>query len=109
MSDETDEILTGSNAPRSSRKSLERAIGSQVRTLRRGADLSIADLAAYPWIVPHEAQGQKLEDFPHLLRWFQAIHDRPATLRAYEKGAAISTQTTLSEQARRVLFGQTAR
>jgi transcriptional regulator with XRE-family HTH domain len=46
MSDETDEILTGSNAPRSSRKSLERAIGSQVRTLRRGADLSIADLAA---------------------------------------------------------------
>ena len=72
-------------------------------------DYSIADLAAYPWIVPHEAQGQKLEDFPHLLRWFQAIHDRPATLRAYEKGAAISTQTTLSEQARRVLFGQTAR
>jgi len=72
-------------------------------------DYSIADLAAYPWIVPHEAQGQKLEDFPHLLRWFQAIHDRPATLRAYEKGAAISTQTTLSEEARRVLFGQTAR
>jgi transcriptional regulator with XRE-family HTH domain len=46
MSDETDEILTGSNAPRSSKKSLERAIGSQVRALRRGADLSIADLAA---------------------------------------------------------------
>jgi len=46
MSDETDEILTGSNAPRSSKKSLERAIGAQVRALRRGADLSIADLAA---------------------------------------------------------------
>jgi transcriptional regulator with XRE-family HTH domain len=46
MSDETDEILTGSNAPRSSKKSLERAIGAQVRQLRRGADLSIADLAA---------------------------------------------------------------
>lgn len=45
MSDGTDEILTGSNAPRSSKKRLERAIGAQVRQLRRGADLSIADLA----------------------------------------------------------------
>ena len=72
-------------------------------------DYSIADIAAYPWIVPYEAQGQRLEDFPHLKRWFSAIHDRPATLRAYAKGAAISTQTTLTEEAKRILFGQTAR
>ena len=45
MSEETGEILTGSNAPQGSKKSLERAIGAQVRTLRRSADLSIADLA----------------------------------------------------------------
>jgi GSH-dependent disulfide-bond oxidoreductase len=51
---------------------------------------SIADMAAYPWIVPYEAQGQKLEDFPHLQRWFEAIKSRPATIRAYERGAAIS-------------------
>jgi GSH-dependent disulfide-bond oxidoreductase len=69
---------------------------------------SIADMAAYPWIVPHEAQGQKLEDFPHLKRWFEAIKSRPATLRAYERGAAISTDTTMTEEARKVLFGQTA-
>jgi GST-like protein len=72
-------------------------------------DYSIADIAAYPWIVPYEAQGQRLEDFPHLKRWFSAIHDRPATVRAYAKGAAISTQTTLTEEAKRILFGQTAR
>ena len=72
-------------------------------------DYSIADIAAYPWIVPYEAQGQRFEDFPHLKRWFSAIHDRPATLRAYAKGAAISTQTTLTEEAKRILFGQTAR
>jgi len=71
-------------------------------------DYSIADIAAYPWIVPYEAQGQKLEDFPHLRRWFQTIHDRPATVRAYEKAATINTDTTLTEEARRVLFGQTA-
>jgi GST-like protein len=53
---------------------------------------SIADMAAYPWIVPHELQGQQLGDFPHLQRWFQAIKNRPATQRAYERGAAVSTQ-----------------
>src|SRR5579862_5404052 len=70
---------------------------------------SIADIACYPWIVPYEAQGQKLEDFPHLLRWFEAIRARPATVRAYEQGAGVSTQTTLTEEAKKVLFGQTAR
>jgi GSH-dependent disulfide-bond oxidoreductase len=69
---------------------------------------SIADIACYPWIVPHERQGQKLEDFPHLKRWFQAIRDRPATLRAYERGKSISTNTTMTEEAKKILFGQTA-
>jgi GST-like protein len=72
-------------------------------------EYSIADIACYPWIVPYEAQGQRLEDFAHLQRWFNAIHDRPATLRAYEKATAINTQTTMTEEAKRVLFGQTAR
>jgi GST-like protein len=76
-------------------------------------DYSIADIASYPWIVPHERQGQKLENFPHLQRWFHAIHDRPATVRAYARAPtvnpAVNTATPLSAQARRVLFGQTAR
>jgi GSH-dependent disulfide-bond oxidoreductase len=72
-------------------------------------DYSIADIAAYPWIVPYEAQGQKLEDFPHLKRWFEAIRERPATRRAYEKAATINTQNTVTEESRRILFGQTAR
>jgi GSH-dependent disulfide-bond oxidoreductase len=69
---------------------------------------SIADIACYPWIVPHERQGQKLEDFPHLKRWFEAIRERPATLRAYERGKSISTNTTMTEEAKKILFGQTA-
>jgi GST-like protein len=69
---------------------------------------SIADMASYPWIVPYELQGQKLEDFPHLKRWFEAIKARPATLRAYERGAPFSSNAPLSEEARKVLFGQTA-
>jgi GSH-dependent disulfide-bond oxidoreductase len=70
---------------------------------------SIADIACYPWIVPYEAQGQRLEDFPHLLRWFETVRERPATVRAYEKAAAINTENTLSEEAKKILFGQTAR
>ncbi|MFX4740562.1 glutathione binding-like protein, partial [Acinetobacter baumannii] len=53
-------------------------------------DYSIADMAAYPWIVPYERQGQKLEDFPHLKRWFETIRARPATVRAYAVGPTVN-------------------
>ena len=69
---------------------------------------SIADMASYPWIVPHERQGQKLEDFPHLKRWFETIRARPAVERAYARGAEINTQSTMTEEAKKLLFGQTA-
>ncbi len=71
-------------------------------------DYSIADMAAYPWTVNHERQGQKLEDFPALKRWFEAIRARPATVAAYAKGETINRPTEMSEEAKKVLFGQTA-
>jgi GST-like protein len=73
-----------------------------------GAQYSIADIASYPWIVPHEKQGQKLEDFPNLQRWFEAIKARPATVRAYAKGQEINTAPSVSEESKKILFGQTA-
>jgi GST-like protein len=71
-------------------------------------DYSIADMATYPWIVPHQRHGQKLENFPHLKRWFESIRDRPATVRAYELAKKINTKPTVNEESRRILFGQTA-
>jgi GST-like protein len=71
-------------------------------------DYSIADMACYPWIVPHERQGQKLEDFPHLAAWFHRIKDRPATVRAYEKGEAYRSGPTVTPESAKILFGQTA-
>jgi GST-like protein len=72
-------------------------------------DYSIADIACYPWIVPHEAHGQKLEDFPNLKRWFDRIAARPATLRAYEGTAKpYQRKEPISEEERNILFGQTA-
>lgn len=54
------------------------------RAFVAGDDYSIADMAIYPWIVPHVYQEQDLDDFPHVKRWFQAIQARPATVRAYD-------------------------
>jgi GST-like protein len=73
-------------------------------------EYSIADMACYPWIVPHEVQGQVLTDFPNLHRWFDRIAERPATIAAYARGKAISDGTApMDEEARKVLFGQGGR
>ncbi|HZF27185.1 MAG TPA: glutathione binding-like protein [Steroidobacteraceae bacterium] len=73
-------------------------------------EFSIADIASYPWIVPHQAHGQNLADFPHLERWFNAIKPRPATIRAYEGAKEVykPSDQPLSEEARKILFGQTS-
>jgi GSH-dependent disulfide-bond oxidoreductase len=92
-------------------KETNRLYGVLDRQLARGpfiaGDYSIADMACYPWIVPHEAHGQRLEDFPHLKRWFDAIQHRPATQRTYA-GVEPSYQRPVTDEVRKVLFGQTA-
>jgi GSH-dependent disulfide-bond oxidoreductase len=71
-------------------------------------DYSIADMASYPWVVPYERQGQKLDDFPNLKRWFETIRVRPAVARAFELAKKINVQPTVSDESRSLLFGQTA-
>ncbi len=44
---------------------------------------SIADMAIYPWIVPHEKQGQDLAQFKNIKKWFDRMHDCPAVVKAY--------------------------
>jgi len=65
-------------------------------------------MACYPWIAYHEKQGQNLEDFPHIKRWFQSIQARPGVQRAYAKAAEINVAPTMTEDAKRILFGQDA-
>jgi GST-like protein len=73
-------------------------------------EYSIADMASYPWIVPHERHGQNLADFPHLQRWFEAIKARPATQRAYDRAKEVNPNppATMSDEAKKIMFGQTA-
>jgi GST-like protein len=67
-------------------------------------DYSIADMACYPWIVPHERQGQNLEDFPHVKRWFEAMTGRPGV----QRGLARGHERAADEIGHSFLYGQTA-
>ena len=78
------------------------------RVFVAGDDYTIADMAAYPWVVPHRRQQMDLDNFPHLKRWYEAIQARPGTVRAYERGAQVSDRPVVDEQSRKLLFGQNA-
>jgi GST-like protein len=68
---------------------------------------SIADMACYPWIVLHERQGQNLDDFPNLKRWFETIQRREAVQRAYALAKTINPAPPgMTEEAKKILFGQ---
>lgn len=80
------------------------------RAFVAGSEYSIADMACYPWIVPWEKQGQNLDQHPNLKRWFTAIAERPATQAAYARAPEVNPDhgKTMSEDAKKVMFGQTA-
>jgi GST-like protein len=65
-------------------------------------------MACYPWIVPHERQQQNLGDFAHLRGWFERVRERPATVRAYQKGEPYMSRPAVTEEGKKILFGQTA-
>jgi GSH-dependent disulfide-bond oxidoreductase len=72
---------------------------------------SIADMACIGWIIPHERQGQDLNDFPHLKRWYEAVKSRPAVIRGIDVGKDEAKRSNLADdkEAQKVLFGQRAR
>jgi GST-like protein len=68
-------------------------------------DYSIADIAAWPWVVRHEWQGQDLKDFPHVKRWFEQVGGRPAVQRGADVGKDWSAASQpLSDEERKRLF-----
>jgi GST-like protein len=72
------------------------------------SEYTIADIAVYPWIVSWKIQQQNLDDFPNVKRWFEVIRNRPATVSAYAKAQPYSNQPTMTDESKRILFGQTA-
>ncbi len=65
---------------------------------------SIADIAAYPWIHALERKTSHLNGFANLRRWYEAVSERPAVVRAYERAAAINTTPTITADSRKVLL-----
>ena len=71
-----------------------------------GEEYSIVDMAVYPWVVPHENQGQRLEDYPNLSRWYEAVGARPAVQRGIEVGEELRRPLDdMDEETRETLFG----
>ena len=72
-----------------------------------GGSYSIADMAIFPWVRTHKAQQVVLESFPHVQRWYNALFERPATKRGLDLGKELRAGS-MTEEARKALFGQTA-
>jgi len=85
---------------------LERWLDERAYVL--GEAYSIADMAAWPWVLIAKPLGQPLDDFPNVARWRQAIKERPAVQRAVDLGKDLRRQGPPSEDERQVMFGQTA-
>ena len=75
-------------------------------------DYSIADMAAWPWVLP-QLQGQNIEEFPHLKAWLERVGARPAVQAGRALGDELRSNLASSgkaaEEARKMLFGQRAR
>jgi len=65
---------------------------------------SIADMAIYPWVRRVLA---RFEGFVNVERWASRVAERPATIHAYEKGAAINTVPTINKESKSLLLGLT--
>ncbi|MBA3390519.1 MAG: glutathione S-transferase N-terminal domain-containing protein [Actinomycetota bacterium] len=76
-----------------------------------GGEYTIADMAIYPWLVSHEDQGQSMDDFPDLKRWFEQIGNRPAVQRGMEVGQELrqSLNRDMDDKTRETLFGNRRR
>ena len=74
-----------------------------------GNEYSIADMACYPWISPYSKAPLDLTPFAEVQRWHAAIAQRPATRHAYERGASLRREGPMTDEEKKILFGQRAR
>ncbi len=71
-----------------------------------GGDYSIADMAAFPWVLPYRKLGNDLDKFANLRRWFDTLKERPAVRRGVDLGRDWPRDESRSDEAHAVMFGQ---
>jgi GST-like protein len=75
-------------------------------TFIAGDEYTIADMAIFPWLRSHENQGQSLDDYPSLKRWYEGMEARPAIRRALDVGNELRRSLTdIDQETRKTLFG----
>ena len=75
-------------------------------TFIAGDEYTIADMAIFPWLRSHENQGQSLDDYPSLKRWYEGMEARPAIRRALDVGKELRRSLTdIDQETRKMLFG----
>ncbi|MDQ0563623.1 GST-like protein [Rhizobium mesoamericanum] len=74
-------------------------------------EYSIADMACIGSVIPYEKQGQDLNEFPNLKRWFETMTARPDVIRGTEIGKEERERSNLAndKEAQKILFNQHAR
>ena len=72
-------------------------------------DYSIADMAAFPWVLMYKRFGVNLDAFDNLRRWFDGIKNRPAVRKGIDLGKEYrNPSANQSKESLKMMFGQTA-
>ena len=71
-------------------------------------EYSIADMACYPWCVSAKRYGTDYTEFANVRAWMERMGARPAVKKAYEIGKTYEGQRASDEEAKKILYGQTA-
>ena len=71
-------------------------------------DYSIADMACFPWIMTHKAQGFSLDDFPSIKRWYADVRAREKVQAGLAVGRESLRRGPMDEETRRNMFGARA-
>jgi GST-like protein len=71
-------------------------------------EYSIADIAAFPWVMPYRRLGNDIDRFENVRRWFDVIKARPAVRRGVDLGKDWPRNELRQNAAREILFGQNA-
>jgi GST-like protein len=69
-------------------------------------DFSIADIAAFPWVMPYRRLGNDLDRFENLRRWFDTMKERPGVHRGVDLGKSWRRTQAPSDKAHSIMFGQ---
>lgn len=71
-------------------------------------EYSIADMAIFPWIMTHKAQGFSLDEFPAIKRWYATVRAREKVQAGLDVGRESLRKGPMDEETRRNMFGARA-